>query len=52
MGSDPEASTEEERAEFFSVVDALLGGMPDSAVSEFVASADFETYREIGAMYS
>ncbi len=52
VGSDPEASTEEERAEFFSVVDALLGGMPDSAVSEFVASADFETYREIGAMYS
>ena len=52
VGSDPEASTEEERSEFFSVVDALLGGMPDSAVSEFVASADFETYREIGAMYS
>lgn len=52
VGSDPESSSEEERAEFFSVVDTLLGGMPESAVSEFVASADFETYKEIGAMYS
>ena len=52
VGSDPESSSEKERAEFFSVVDTLLGGMPESAVSEFVASADFETYKEIGAMYS
>ena len=39
-------------AEFFKVVDALLGGMPDEAVSEFVESEDFDTYRTIGAMYS
>ena len=40
------------RKEFFTVVDTLLGGMPEEAVSDFVESEDFETYREIGAMYS
>ena len=52
VGSDPSSASEDERSEFFSVVDSLLGGMPDEAVSSFVASDDFETYRAIGAMYS
>lgn len=52
VGSDPAGADESERANFFSVVDALLGGMPDDAVSDFVESEQFETYRAIGAMYS
>lgn len=52
VGSDPENADDEERTEFFSVVDSLLGGMPDDAVKEFVDSAEFETYRAIGEMYS
>jgi len=52
VGSDPAGADESERANFFSVVDALLGGMPDDAVSDFVDSEQFETYRAIGAMYS
>ena len=52
VGSDPSNASEEERSEFFKVVDSLLGGMPDDAVAEFVESADFDTYRAIGAMYS
>jgi hypothetical protein len=52
VGSDPENADEDRRAEFFKVVDSLLGGMPDEAVSEFVESADFDIYRAIGAMYS
>lgn len=52
VGSDPAGADEAERANFFSVVDALLGGMPDDAVSDFVDSEEFETYRAIGAMYS
>ena len=52
VGSDPANADEAERANFFSVVDALLGGMPNDAVSDFVDSEEFETYRAIGAMYS
>lgn len=52
VGSSPEDASEDERAEFFSVVDALLGGLPDDAVADFVKSDEFETYRSIGAMYS
>jgi len=52
VGSDPAGADEAERANFFSVVDALLGGMPDDAVSDFVDSEEFGTYRAIGAMYS
>ena len=46
------AASEDERTEFFSVVDSLLGGMPDDAVLAFTKSDDFEVYRAIGAMYS
>ena len=52
VGSSPEDADEDMRKEFFLVVDALLGGMPDEAVSSFVESEEFETYRAIGAMYS
>ena len=52
VGSSPENSTEDDRSEFFSVVDTLLGGMPEDAIAEFVDSEEFETYRAIGAMYS
>lgn len=52
VGSSPEDASEDDRAEFFSVVDALLGGLPDDAVADFVKSDEFETYRSIGAMYS
>ena len=52
VGSDPANADESERAEFFGVVDSLLGGMPEEAVSEFVDSDDFEIYRTVGAMYN
>ena len=32
VASDPEGASEDDRTEFFSVVDSLLGGMPDDAV--------------------
>ncbi|MBT5185023.1 MAG: hypothetical protein HOM47_07625, partial [Euryarchaeota archaeon] len=52
VGSSPGDADESERSEFFSVIDKLLGGMPDEAVHGFVESDDFEIYRAIGAMYS
>ena len=52
VGSSPGDASDDERAEFFSVVDTLLGQLDDATVNEFTMSADFETYRAIGAMYS
>lgn len=52
VGSDPESSTEEQRKNFFSVVDSRLGEMPDDAISNFVNSENFALYKEMGEMYS
>ncbi|RJU85652.1 MAG: hypothetical protein DWC02_06065 [Candidatus Poseidoniales archaeon] len=52
VGSNPGDAEEDMRSEFFTVVDTLLGQLPDEAVSNFVESKDFEIYRTIGAMYS
>ena len=52
VASDPSGSDDEDRAEFFGVVDKLLGDMPDDAIVKFTESDDFEIYRAVGAMYS
>jgi hypothetical protein len=52
VGSSPESAGEDERAEFFRVVDTLLGELPNETVAQFVASEDFDTYSAVGAMYN
>ena len=52
VGSNPSGSNEDLRSEFFTVVDTLLGQLPDKAVDKFVKSKEFDIYRTIGAMYS
>jgi len=52
VGSNPSGSNEDLRSEFFTVVDTLLGQLPDKAVDKFVKSKEFDVYRTIGAMYS
>ena len=52
VGSNPSGATDVQRAQFFVVVDALLGGMPDEAVQTFIAGPDFALYGRIGARYS
>jgi hypothetical protein len=49
--SAPEDADDDERSEFFAVVDALLGGMPEDVIGDFANSEDFEIYRIIGEMY-
>ena len=49
--SAPEDTDDDERSEFFAVVDTLLGGMPKDVIGEFAESEDFEIYRAIGEMY-
>ncbi len=52
VGSNPSGASDVQRARFFVVVDALLGGMPDAAVQKFIAGPDFALYGRIGARYS
>jgi hypothetical protein len=52
VGSSPADASDDERSEFFSVVDTLLGQLSDEIINEFTSSNEFETYRTIGAMYS
>ena len=52
VGSSPADASDDERSNFFSVVDTLLGQLSDEIISEFTSSAEFETYRTVGAMYS
>jgi hypothetical protein len=47
----PEDADDDERSEFFAVVDALLGDMTKDAIRDFGKSTDFDIYREIGEMY-
>ena len=49
--SSPEDADDDERSDFFAVVDALLGGMPEDVIGDFAKSEDFEIYRIIGEMY-
>tara|TARA_B100000945_G_C20426046_1_gene620557 strand:+ start:1796 stop:2560 length:765 start_codon:yes stop_codon:yes gene_type:complete len=49
---EPESTTEEDEedqfVEFFSVVNDLLGSMPDDFVNSFVASDDFSLFQSVG----
>lgn len=52
VGSSPADASEDERSDFFSVVDTLLGQLSDEIINEFTSSDEFVTYRTVGAMYS
>lgn len=47
--SDVGEDSDDQFAEFFNVVNDLLGGMPDDFVESFVASDDFSLFQTIGA---
>jgi len=46
---DEDSSGEDNFAEFFTVVNDLLGGMPDEFVESFVASDDFSLFESVGS---
>ena len=52
VASNPVGADDEDRSEFFGVVDKLLGDMPDDSILKFTESDDFEIYRAVGAIYS
>lgn len=51
VGSDPSNASHELRAEFFAIVDGLLGNMEEEHINAFVSSDNFQIYSAIGAQY-
>ena len=51
VGLDPANSTDDDRREFFAVVDNILGGLDAGVIKEFGRSNDFDTYKAIGELY-
>ena len=52
VGADPSAIDDERRGEFFKIIDEQLGNMPDSSITKFVESGEFEIYKLISEMYT
>ncbi len=52
VGADPKAIDDEQRGEFFKIIDEQLGNMPDSSIQAFVESGDFTIYKQISEMYT
>ena len=52
VGADPKAIDDEQRGEFFKIIDEQLGNMPDSSIQTFVESGDFSIYKQISEMYT
>jgi hypothetical protein len=52
VGGDPSSADGNMRIQFFAIVDSKLGSMSEEAISTFVASAEFNTYRAVGEIYS
>ncbi len=52
VGADPTAISDEQRGEFFNIIDEQLGNMPDSSITAFVESGDFAIYKQISEMYT
>ena len=51
VGGNPGGADDDARRAFFKLVDSKLTDLPDDKIAEFMKSEDFETYREVGAIY-
>jgi len=51
VASDPSDASDDDRAAFFTMIDAELVSMPSDMLSEFMASPDFELYKLVGEQY-
>ena len=52
VGADPKSISDEQRGEFFKIIDEQLGNMPDASIQTFVESGDFTIYKQISEMYT
>ncbi|MCS5532188.1 MAG: hypothetical protein NZ780_05210, partial [Candidatus Poseidoniales archaeon] len=51
VGNDPTQVNEEQRKEFFTMINRVLGDLPDDKINEFVQSAGFDTFQAMGEIY-
>jgi hypothetical protein len=51
VGSDPTAVNDEDRADFFNMINDVLGDLPDDKVNEFINSPDFSIFTKMGELY-
>jgi hypothetical protein len=51
VGSDPESIDDEEKGEFFNMINDVLGNLPDDKVNEFINSPDFSIFTKMGELY-
>jgi len=47
----PTETSDSVRSEFYAMVDDLLGNMSEASINAFVASPDFDIYRQVGEAY-
>ena len=51
VGSDTESIDDEEKGEFFNMINDVLGNLPDDKVNEFINSPDFSIFTKMGELY-
>jgi hypothetical protein len=51
VGADPSSVDNEDRAEFFNMINDVLGDLPDDKVNEFINSPDFTIFTKMGELY-
>jgi hypothetical protein len=53
VGADPESTNDEERTEFFKMINDVLGKLPEDnqQVKDFVQSAEFSIFEKMGEIY-
>jgi len=51
VASSPTSATEDEKAQFFAMVDERLSQISESEVTKFTSSPEFEVYKSVGGRY-
>ena len=51
VGAEPGATDDETRSQFFSMINAELGELPEDKINEFVESPGFELFTKMGELY-
>ena len=53
VGASPESASEEEKGDFFRLINKVLGDLPDDnkSVEAFIASSDFSIFVKMGDLY-
>ncbi|HJN70747.1 MAG TPA: hypothetical protein QF525_04830, partial [Candidatus Thalassarchaeaceae archaeon] len=51
VGESPSATSDEDRTTFFTMINRVLGDLPDDKINEFVESPGFAIFQAMGEIY-